>query len=286
MAPNKGKGLYTLRVCNNLLKRLSKSTHASLCGKVLVFLSSSFPLTERSAVNLRGTWNLDHPILLEPPAGELSGDQMDVDAGSNALPESVVDWASVSATLKDNPTYEMPGFSIQTILASLNNISDDEALPYVFYQAFWLFQDFCKGGIRPADDLEHSQVLVSIHSHKSADDDFLMDSASVTDTSTTKTTSLLKPKATAMQSSPLILTFWPLYAYLADKILILFEGLEIARANACGASKEFEFINPHFLASRKLLRFQVRNWRLLYFLFNYNSFCMYSYVMKNFTCGP
>lgn len=41
-------------MCNALLRRLSKTHNSVFCGKILVFLSFTFSLSERSAVNLTG----------------------------------------------------------------------------------------------------------------------------------------------------------------------------------------------------------------------------------------
>lgn len=46
--------LCLLKICNALLRRLSKTHNSVFCGKILVFLSSTFALSERSAVNLSG----------------------------------------------------------------------------------------------------------------------------------------------------------------------------------------------------------------------------------------
>ncbi|KAI8375418.1 THO complex subunit 1 transcription elongation factor-domain-containing protein [Choanephora cucurbitarum] len=59
LEPNKGKGLVLLRLCNELLRRLSKETTTVFCGRILMFLANSFPLDERSGVNLRGDFNTD-----------------------------------------------------------------------------------------------------------------------------------------------------------------------------------------------------------------------------------
>lgn len=65
--PNRGKGLIILRLCNELLRRASKSVDARFCGRILFFLSRVFPLTERSAVNLKGNFNVDNITIIEPP---------------------------------------------------------------------------------------------------------------------------------------------------------------------------------------------------------------------------
>ncbi|KAF8342533.1 THO complex, subunit THOC1, partial [Amanita rubescens] len=56
--PLEGKALIMLRTLNELLRRLSKmgSKNTEFCGRILMFLSSVFPLGERSGVNLRGEY--------------------------------------------------------------------------------------------------------------------------------------------------------------------------------------------------------------------------------------
>ena len=60
--PGKGKGLILLRLCNELIRRLSRPTrdHTVFVGRVLSLLSSVFPLGERSGVNFRGDFNVDN----------------------------------------------------------------------------------------------------------------------------------------------------------------------------------------------------------------------------------
>jgi len=45
-----------LRVCNSLLRRLSKACNTELCGRVLMFLAAIFDISARSAVNLYGRY--------------------------------------------------------------------------------------------------------------------------------------------------------------------------------------------------------------------------------------
>jgi hypothetical protein len=46
-------------MCNELLRRLSKEINTVFCGRILMFLANTFPLGERSGVNLRGEFNTD-----------------------------------------------------------------------------------------------------------------------------------------------------------------------------------------------------------------------------------
>lgn len=53
----KGRSLPILRCLNDLLRRISKTGSTTpFCGRILTFLSSVFPLGERSGVNLRGEY--------------------------------------------------------------------------------------------------------------------------------------------------------------------------------------------------------------------------------------
>lgn len=47
-----------LRMCNDLLKRLSRTVDASFCGRILVLLAHALPLCEKSGLNLVSHFNL------------------------------------------------------------------------------------------------------------------------------------------------------------------------------------------------------------------------------------
>lgn len=51
-----------------LLRRLPKALYASLAGRIVMFLSNTLPLEERSGVNLLGYLNTSHPIPLDDVA--------------------------------------------------------------------------------------------------------------------------------------------------------------------------------------------------------------------------
>ncbi|UZJ54610.1 hypothetical protein CBS101457_003930 [Exobasidium rhododendri] len=67
LQPGKGKGLIVLRMCNELIRRLSRPTrqHTVFAGRILSLLSSVLPLGERSGVNLRGDFNVDNKTTWE-----------------------------------------------------------------------------------------------------------------------------------------------------------------------------------------------------------------------------
>ncbi|KAK4592310.1 hypothetical protein RGQ29_016731 [Quercus rubra] len=63
--------LVMLRTCNQLLRRLSKANDVVFCGRILMFLAHFFPLSERSAVNIKGVFNTSNDTKYEkdPPDG-------------------------------------------------------------------------------------------------------------------------------------------------------------------------------------------------------------------------
>ena len=74
--------LTLIRSCNELLRRLSKSKNTNFRGRVLMFMAYTFPLGERSGVNLKGT---SAPSSVEVEAeGAGDDDAMQVEAGAAA----------------------------------------------------------------------------------------------------------------------------------------------------------------------------------------------------------
>jgi len=66
-APFNVSGCFTrlLRICNSLKRRLSRSQDTALCGRILIFLASIFPLCDRSGVNLKSTFNSGNVTVFE-----------------------------------------------------------------------------------------------------------------------------------------------------------------------------------------------------------------------------
>lgn len=73
----KQKNLVILRSCNELLRRLSRAEDTTFCGRVFIFMFQSFPLGDRSSVNLRGEYHVENVTSYEQ---EPKAEQMDVDA--------------------------------------------------------------------------------------------------------------------------------------------------------------------------------------------------------------
>lgn len=49
-----------LRMCNDLLKRFSRAQNTVFCGRILLFLATFFPFSERSGLNVISEFNLEN----------------------------------------------------------------------------------------------------------------------------------------------------------------------------------------------------------------------------------
>ncbi|GAB1320823.1 THO complex subunit 1 transcription elongation factor-domain-containing protein [Madurella fahalii] len=76
----KQKQLVILRTCNELLRRLSRALDPAFCGRVFIFMFQSFPLGDKSSVNLRGEYHVENVTTFDQgPSADSEADKMDVD---------------------------------------------------------------------------------------------------------------------------------------------------------------------------------------------------------------
>ncbi|KAL2271915.1 hypothetical protein VTJ83DRAFT_1286 [Remersonia thermophila] len=76
----KQKQLVILRTCNELLRRLSRALDPAFCGRVFIFMFQSFPLGDKSSVNLRGEYHVENVTTWDQePVAVADEDKMDVD---------------------------------------------------------------------------------------------------------------------------------------------------------------------------------------------------------------
>jgi len=67
-----------LKICNTLLKRLSKTTHTKFCGQILMLLANALPLDHRSGLNISGALNTGNVTPIQPePGTKDSNDEKD-----------------------------------------------------------------------------------------------------------------------------------------------------------------------------------------------------------------
>ncbi|XP_058804258.1 THO complex subunit 1 isoform X2 [Phymastichus coffea] len=93
-----------LRMCNDLLRRLSRSQQTVFCGRILLFLAKFFPFSERSGLNIVSEFNLENVT----------------EFGSEKSEEDVIQQMEVDGEKTDT------------------KISID----YNLYRKFWALQDF------------------------------------------------------------------------------------------------------------------------------------------------
>jgi THO complex subunit 1 len=86
------KNLVILRSCNELLRRLSRAEDTAFCGRVFIFMFQSFPLGDKSSVNLRGEYHTENVTTFDVlPPKESDQEKMDVDLETTkAIPSGVV----------------------------------------------------------------------------------------------------------------------------------------------------------------------------------------------------
>lgn len=84
----KQKNLVILRSCNELLRRLSRADNTAFCGRVFIFMFQSFPLGDKSSVNLRGEYHVENVTTFDELPKKTGDDEMEVDDEA-ATPESI-----------------------------------------------------------------------------------------------------------------------------------------------------------------------------------------------------
>ncbi|TGZ84813.1 hypothetical protein EX30DRAFT_337280 [Ascodesmis nigricans] len=127
MEGGKGKALVLLRLCNELLRRLSKAEDTIFCGRILIFLSKSFPIHERSAVNLRGEFNVENVTIYDelPDQVEDNVDAMEID---DEIPDLVgVD--KKASTPVERPKSDSEELSLNQLYKTFWSLQHDFADP-------------------------------------------------------------------------------------------------------------------------------------------------------------
>jgi THO complex subunit 1 len=126
------KNLVILRSCNELLRRLSRAEDTAFCGRVFIFMFQSFPLGDRSSVNLRGEYHTENVTSFDSePRKELESDQMDVDSDDRSKTKPLANGSTEKPSNDSQTASKGVTFSKQE--SPLN--ADD------LYPIFWSLQD-------------------------------------------------------------------------------------------------------------------------------------------------
>lgn len=150
----KAKSLIILRACNELLRRLSRAEDTVFCGRVFIFLFQSFPLGDRSSVNLRGEYHVENVTVFEdlPPKAELKfEDGIEVDQQVKK-PEPQQDSA------KDETADEQANAALEQRAKAVKSDAQDEKAQEkpadmdTLYPLFWSLQECFSTPTRLFDD--------------------------------------------------------------------------------------------------------------------------------------
>lgn len=111
-----------LRMCNDLLRRLSRSQNTVFCGQILLFLAKFFPFSERSGLNVVSEFNIENITEFEFASAIES---------SNTIDDNNVDSSSSS---NNNEVNAQPTTSHED--------SSSMKLDRHLYLKFWALQEF------------------------------------------------------------------------------------------------------------------------------------------------
>jgi THO complex subunit 1 len=117
--------LVVLRACNELLRRLSRAEDATFCGRIFIFMFQSFPLGDRSSVNLRGEYHVENVTAFdEQPQQPENRETMEVDGPRD-----------------DSSKHADPKVSKAVSFDGKGSESEEEPIDYnALYPAFWSLQ--------------------------------------------------------------------------------------------------------------------------------------------------
>jgi THO complex subunit 1 len=129
------KNLVILRSCNELLRRLSRAEDTAFCGRVFIFMFQSFPLGDRSSVNLRGEFHTENVTTFDVLPSKIDSMDVDIDQDTDAKASSTPAKEGANGVGKkpvDGPSNSVRGVSFSK---SDRPIDADQ-----LYPMFWSLQ--------------------------------------------------------------------------------------------------------------------------------------------------
>ncbi|XP_043921173.1 THO complex subunit 1 [Protopterus annectens] len=144
---------YLLRMCNDLLRRLSKSQNTVFCGRIQLFLARLFPLSEKSGLNLQSQFNLENVTAYNTNEQESTLGQKHLEDRDDGLEVEEGEMGEDDA----HPTCSIP-------------------IDYNLYRKFWSLQDFFRNPIQCYEKvswktfLKHSEEVLAVFKSYKLDD--------------------------------------------------------------------------------------------------------------------
>ena len=141
------KNLVILRACNELLRRLSRAEDTVFCGRVFIFLFQSFPLGDKSSVNLRGEFHVENITAFDSSPEALLSNGNNTHIDGSAGNSSIAVTANDSSFQPVHPTGEEgKGYSGKTVSPPSASLKPSENSPapdlYALYPIFWGLQAY------------------------------------------------------------------------------------------------------------------------------------------------
>lgn len=144
---------YLLRMCNDLLRRLSQAQNTVFCGRIQLFLARLFPLSEKSALNLFSQFNSDNVTIfnhnpsqsiLKHPVG--TAKKLDKSSNDLTVPKPQKDELWLDGGINDMEVD-------QTDLDTTKNedVKTTEKAPIVdfeLYSSIWSLQDIFRSPVQ------------------------------------------------------------------------------------------------------------------------------------------
>jgi THO complex subunit 1 len=201
------KNLIMLRMCNELLRRLSRAEDTVFCGRVFIWLFQSFPLGDKSSVNLRGEFHTENTTAFDSQAQKsedavkpMELDVPDIADEAHSRPQTPLSSApdGPAAGRKPRSTIVPPKVADQT-----SEAPDLDSL----YPIFWSLQSFFSSPTRLFDRLELASFKIGLSATIS-----VFQKMPSTSTSTTGASRGTKRKLSATDTpTPISNTFNPKY---------------------------------------------------------------------------
>ncbi|PLB50564.1 nuclear matrix protein [Aspergillus steynii IBT 23096] len=137
----KQKSLIILRSCNELLRRLSRAEDTVFCGRVFIFLFQSFPLGDKSAVNLRGEYHTENVTTFDEnvTSGGNKDDEMDVEPSNGQDASARVEEPD---TVSQTPAQESPKAPKLVVSKSDDKGEETKIDLDRLYPMFWSLQAY------------------------------------------------------------------------------------------------------------------------------------------------
>lgn len=135
----KQKSLIILRSCNELLRRLSRAEDTVFCGRVFIFLFQSFPLGDKSSVNLRGEYHTENVTTYDDISRKPEEEHAEADVAMTDASEASTAAEIQSSGADSGETPKLPKLTVsgQTEKKSETNVDLD-----VLYPLFWSLQAY------------------------------------------------------------------------------------------------------------------------------------------------